>query len=106
MADLQFVASDTAPSILGTLTNSAGVAIDLSPVGTSVRFQMRLTSEGRFAVDAAATITDAVNGKVRYDFVAPDLDYPGDYLARWQITYPDGEIEHSDPANPITVAAE
>ena len=106
MSDLTFVASDTAPSISGSLTNSAGVAIDLSPADTAVRFQMRLTSEARFAVDAVAVIVDDTGGKVRYDFVAGDLDSPGDYVARWQIEWADGQIQHSDPANTITVAAE
>lgn len=106
MSDLTFVAGDDAPSIFGTLTDAAGAAIDLSPADTSVRFQMRLTSEARFAVDAAAVIVTAVDGKVRYDFVEGDLAYPGDYLARWEIVWGDGQIQHSDPANTITVAAE
>ena len=106
MADVEFVSNDTAPSISGSLTDSTGAPINLSAALTTVRFQMRLTAESRFAVDAAATITDAPNGNVRYDFVAGDLASAGDYVARWQITWADGQTQHSDPANTITIVAE
>jgi hypothetical protein len=103
MADLTFVQSDTAPSISGTLTDSAGTAIDLT--GASVRFQMRLSTEYRYLVDAVATIVAPTLGTVRYDWVAGDLVTAGNYLARWQITFPDTTVQHTEPENTITVGA-
>ena len=102
MSDASFVASDTAPSLLGTLTNEDGTPYDLTNA-TSVRFQMRLASDGRFKVNAVATIVSPTEGTVRYDWAAGDLDTPGDYVSRWRIAFNTGELEHTIPANTITV---
>ena len=99
MSDLSFVAGDTAPSITGTLTNISEA--DLT--AATVRFQMRLTTEYRYTVDGVATLVSAAAGTVRYDWVAGDLDTPGDYVSRWLVTFADTTIEHSLPANTITV---
>lgn len=106
MADLTFVTTDTAPSVYGTLTDTAGSPIDLSDPLTTVRFQMRLTADSRFAVDDAAVIVNGATGSVRYDFVSGGVPSIGNYVARWQITFPDGTVQHSDPPNTIAVAAE
>ena len=103
MSDLVFVVGDTAPSVVGTLTDAAGAPIDLT--NTTVRFQMRLSSEARLAVDASAVITSTTGGLVRYDWATHDLDVAGDYVARWRIlSTTGGTVEHTDPANTITVA--
>ena len=94
------ISSDTAPSVYGALTNSAGV-IDLTDA--SVRFQMRLVNDRRFAVDAAASIVSPTAGTVRYDWVEGDLATPGDYVSRWQITFADLTVQHTEPENTITV---
>ena len=104
MSDLSFTAGDTAPSVVGTLTNPDGTAFDLTDC--SVRFQMRLLTDRRFTVDAAATITNETGGLVRYDWAAGDLATPGDYESRWRIAFLGGEIEHTLPANTITVEAQ
>lgn len=101
MSDLTFVQGDTQPSVHGTLTTS-GVAIDLT-TALSVRFQMRLSSEFRYLVDAAATVVTPASGIVRYDWAVGDLATPGDYVARWLITYSDGTTQHTEPENTITV---
>lgn len=103
MADVTYPAGDTAPSIFGTITNTDGTPFDLT--GKTVRFQMRWLLDNRFKVDAAAIITDADGGLVRYDLVAGDMDTVGDYQTRWQILNGDGSIEHTQPADSIEVVA-
>ena len=99
MSDLSFVAGDTAPSITGTLTNISEA--DLATA--DVRFQMRLTWEGRYRVDGEAIVVDAAAKTVRYDWAAGDLDDPGEYVSRWRIVFADETQEHTLPANSITV---
>ena len=101
MSDLTFVAGDTQPSITGTLTNISEA--DLA--AATVRFQMRLTTEFRYTVDGVADLVSAAAKTVRYDWVAGDLDTPGDYASRWLVIFADTTIEHSIPANTITVEA-
>lgn len=106
MSDLTFVAGDGEPSVYGTLTDPVtGLPFDLS--GATVRFQMRLATDRRFTVDAIASVTGlSTAGTVRYDWNEGDLDTAGDYVARWQVTFADGSIQHTDPSNTITVAPE
>lgn len=101
MSEIVFVQDDTGPSVSGALTDSTGVPIDLT--SATVRFQMRLAVDRRFAVDAPAVIVNADAGTVRYDWVAGDLRGTGDYVSRWQITYGGGTVEHTEPENTITV---
>ena len=102
MSDLSIVSGDTAPALIGTITNADGTAYDLT--GCTVRFQMRLLNDYRWTVDAAATVTSASGGLVSYSFSASDTATPGDYESRWRIyRTSDGTIEHTEPANTITV---
>lgn len=102
MSDLTFVQADTAPSVYGTVTTVAPG--DLSTVA-SARFQMRLTGEFAYRVDAAAVITasSTLSLSLRYDWAAGDLDTPGDYIMRWELVYSDGSVQHTEPENTITV---
>ena len=101
MSDLNFVQNDTAPSIFGTLT-VLGTPVDLTGA-QGVRFQMRNVSSGRYTVDAPATVVTAAAGAVRYDLEDEDLRQPGAFIARWQVTFSDGSVQHSEPENTITV---
>ena len=67
MSDLSVVSGDTAPPLIGTITNADGTAYDLT--GCTVRFQMRLLTEYRWTVDSTATITSASGGLVSYTFI-------------------------------------
>lgn len=100
MADQTFIVNDTQPSISATLTSN-GSAVDLT--GATVTFEMVGLPSGRPIVTGAAVIVDDAGGQVRYDWGSTDLAVAGSYSARWKIEFSDGTIEHSDPANTITV---
>ena len=102
MADITVVQSDDAPSLFGTLTDAAGDPFDLTDA--TVRFQMRLATDRRFAVDFAAVVVDAEAGSVRYDWQDGDLAVAGAYAARWRIAFLDGSVEHTAPENTVTVS--
>ena len=89
---LEFVQGDTAPAITATIALKS----DLSPVdlsGASVRFQMRKPDDRRFTVNAAATVTNASAGAVRYAWATNDLTVPGEYVVQWEVTYADLRIQ-------------
>lgn len=101
MSDLVFVQGDSAPSIFGTLTIQ-GVPVNLTGA-LGVKFQMRAATEYRYVIDAAATVVTPASGAVRYDPEPGDLSQAGDFIARWQVTFSDGSIQHSEPENTITI---
>lgn len=103
MSDILFVVDDTQPSVSGDLTNVDGSPLDLT--GCTVRFQVRLAMDRRLSVDAAAEILSAAAGTVRYDWSNGDITWPGDYVSRWQVTYPDDTVQHTTPENTISVGA-
>lgn len=101
MADLTFVAGDTAPAVFGTLT--VGSAVLNLTAAQEVRFQLRSTVDRRYAVDAVAVIVTAASGAVRYDIQPGDLSIPGDYLARWRVLWNDDSVQHTEPENTVTI---
>lgn len=88
--DFYLTANDTSPSIAYQLKDGNGAVVVLT--GASVKLHMQAPGSA-VKVNAAATITDAALGKVSYTFVAANTDTPGDYLARWQVTFSGGAIE-------------
>lgn len=102
MSDVNYVLGDTAPSIFGALTNDDGSPFDLT--GATVKFQMRSSIDRRFTVSAAAAVVGlATAGEVRYDWQAGDLSEAGDYVSHWFVTFADTSVEHTYPANTITI---
>lgn len=89
--DFTLAQGDRLPSITATLIDASGVAVNLT--GLSVTFKMRLSDESRPAITGGATITDAINGKVRYDWASGDTDTPGLYLVTWAVTFAGPKIE-------------
>ena len=81
---------NTSPSIVDTIT-AAGEPQPLT--GASVRLRMRAEHSATLKVDAAAVVTDAAAGAVRYDWAAGDLDTAGRYRAWWQVTFGNGKIQ-------------
>lgn len=86
MATFNIKAGDTSPSILYTLSP----AVDIT--GATVVFSLRSEAGVVILNKVAATIVDAENGIVRYDWAA-GIAAPGDYEAEFQVTYADASIE-------------
>lgn len=82
---------DTSPSMLATLQDANGSAVDIT--GATVRFHMRKTGSSATVVDEAATVVTADAGLVRYDWQTSDTDTVGSYQAEFEVTYSDGTIE-------------
>ena len=78
------------PSLFGT------ILIDGTPVnltGSTVKLQMREVGESTFTVDAAAVVVTAVDGEVRYDWAALDVDTAGMYVIWWRVTDGTGKTQ-------------
>lgn len=83
MADIRIYKDNTAPSVLDTIQID-GAPFDLT--ASTVKFQMRAEGSSTLKVDAAATVTDAVNGEVQYDWATGNTDTVGDYVGWWRVT--------------------
>jgi len=69
-----------------------GTVIDLT-TATSVKFTMRLYQATIDKVAAATcSITDATNGKIKYNWTASDVNAAGMYKYRYTITFNDSSI--------------
>lgn len=77
---------DRNPSITETVTID-GVAQDLT-ASTARKFKMRAVGESTLKVNANATAVTppGVDGELRYDWAAADVDTAGTYLVWWEIT--------------------
>src|SRR5512139_1679554 len=98
-----FVQGNTGPSITAKLHAKGNVDAPVDLTSASVKFQMRRPDDDLFTVDAAATITNALQGLVAYSWGATDLSIAGDYDAQWEITFPDGKIQTTADPNRIYV---
>lgn len=83
--------SDDDPVISATLTDDEGAAVDLT--NATVDFHMAEPRGGQTVVDASATIVDAANGDVEYQWASSDTSKAGRYRAEFQVTYSDGDVE-------------
>ena len=95
---------DTSPSIQGTCKDSAGVVVDVT--GAGIKFSMTNLAKRTVKVQlATATIVDGTNGIIKYNQSAGDVDEPGDYLCKWQVTFVGGLIQTypNNNANPFVL---
>lgn len=89
--DFELKRNDTLPVLVATLTDAAGVAVDLTNA-TAVRFHLKAL-DGTVKVNALATITTPASGIVSYPWTAADTDTAGDYWAEFEATFADGTVE-------------
>ena len=104
MATFIMKQNDTSPSIEATLTDINGTAINLN--NSNVRFHMKNLSNSAVVVDAAATITNASGGIVRYNWQAADTAKAGIYSCEFEVTYSDASIETFPNDEQIIVSIE
>ena len=81
--------NDTSPSMLATLQDANGVAVDLT--GATVNFYMGNINGN--VVTSTATIVNAEAGLVRYDWVALDTADSGMYQAEFEVIFIGGTKE-------------
>ena len=86
MADFQIRKGDRLPTLTATLLDAAG---PINLTGTTVAFKAK---SGATLISGAATITDAVAGKVEYAWGANDTSIVGAYLAKFEVTYPGSKL--------------
>jgi hypothetical protein len=72
--------------------------------GSTILFRLRPFGSPVFKVNASATIVDAPEGVVKYDWATNDLDTSGDYWYSWHITLPSGKVQKT-PELPLIVNA-
>ena len=96
------------------LYKSTETAIDIS--GATITFNMVNTVTRERKINASGTgvtITDAANGKVKYDWQAGDLDTPGVYHVYFHVTpasgnpftFPQGGPDYGGPMWKVTVTS-
>lgn len=91
MAIHEIKRNDSRPYWPVTFVFNDGTNPDLS--SATVRFIARDRSNGSVIIDAAAVITDAVNGQVEYQFVAADTTQTGYFDCEWEVTFPDTTVQ-------------
>jgi hypothetical protein len=85
--------NDRKPSLVHTL-KAGDATLDLNAV-TNVFFRLTNMATGVVALsDETATISDATNGEVTYDWTTGDTSVPGLYAADWKLVYDTGEPYH------------
>ena len=107
--------NDTSPAIEYQLQyeDSDGVLQNRDITGyQSVEFHL-VDANGSVKVnddDAGnVSVTEAVTGKVKYDWQTGDTDTSGFFEAEWQVTYSDGTIEsfpNDDAGAPVEIVPE
>lgn len=81
--------NDTFPALRTTIVR-AGSAVDLT--GASISFHMRDMYTKTLIIDDPATIVDAVNGVVEYEWVPADTAVAGLYEAEFEVTFANGKV--------------
>lgn len=105
---IYMVQNDTGPPVEFEAKNPDGTARDLT--GATVRFKIKHPTNGTRTNDTGTqnqcVITDAVNGKCRYDFAAGQVPDVGMYNCDLEITDSAGRVETEYKITRIKVRAE
>lgn len=92
-----YVVGDTARTLRNTLTDGAGVAMNLT--GATVKLRWR-TGTGS-TQEAAAVVVTPASGIVEYTFLAGSFPTAGTYEAEWVVTFSGGTIATVPSETPI-----
>lgn len=87
MASFTIKKGDRYPVLKAQLLDSASVAVDLT--GATVQFRMRAVHGTALKVNAAASVTNALEGRVEYVWGVADTDTAGFFLGELEVTYAD-----------------
>lgn len=98
MADVYMTVGDRLPSLVEQLADQFG-PVDLT--GATVKLQVARAGVNK--VDTAATVIAASSGMVQYDWASADVDTPGVFFYKWQVTQ-DGKVWHFPSDRPKTVS--
>ena len=95
--DFEIKQNDTSPALEGILRDGFGSPIDIT--GATVVLNTRLQPGGTVKVSGGSmgAVGSAVNGRVKYSWVAADTDTAGIYEAEIQITFSNGKIRTIPP---------
>ena len=80
------------PRLERTLQDANGAAINLT--GATVRLHQKAPGASTPKIDQPATVDDAVNGKVGYDWAAADVDTLGFYHDEWEVIFASGKKQN------------
>jgi hypothetical protein len=71
-----------------TILKRGSVVVDLTgAVGVTFRMRENLQPRTLPKVEAAATVVDAINGNVQYEWAANDTDHAGLFYAEWTVDW-------------------
>lgn len=83
--------NDTSPAIQTTLIDGDGLPVDITG-NLGVRFHVR-DAEGTVIIDTAATVVNASEGVVLYEWLPSDTATVGTFQGEFEVTYVDGKVE-------------
>jgi hypothetical protein len=102
MTEYVLTQGDTRPIINATLT-AQGTTTPINLHECSVKFQMRRADDKLYTVNGACSIVNESAGTVSYSLGTNDLNTPGEYVAQFEITYPDNRVQTTSSLIPIKV---
>lgn len=108
MSDFYLRAGDTSSVLNDTLKDASGAAVDIA--SATITFTLTPLKGGAAVVSAQPATnlqvgdgSDGSKGKVRYTWVAPQTNTPGDYLGSFKVVFAGGAIQTFPNAGYILV---
>lgn len=87
----QIKKGDTSPAIEATVTDDDGDPLDLT--GATVYFRMQEIATHQTVFDKTASIVDATEGIVEYNWDAADTDTTGMFYGEFQIEFSESNVQ-------------